>query len=61
VGFPSWEVRLGRIGSTGSITSQAVADLPRGNNNPFELIASFDRKGLNLRDMDASVSLKPPV
>ncbi|GJX17270.1 ubiquitin carboxyl-terminal hydrolase 20-like protein [Tanacetum coccineum] len=61
VGCPPWEVRLGRIGSTGSITSQAMVDLPRGNNNPFELIASFDRKGLNLRDMDASVSLKPPV
>ncbi|GKB64392.1 ubiquitin carboxyl-terminal hydrolase 20-like protein, partial [Tanacetum coccineum] len=57
VGCPSWEVRLGRIGSTGSITSQAMADLPRGNNNPFELIASFDRKRLSLRNMDPSVSL----
>ncbi|GKD23707.1 protein pectic arabinogalactan synthesis-related [Tanacetum coccineum] len=47
--------------STGSITSQAMADLPRGNNNPSELITSFDRKGLNLRDMDASVLLKPPM
>ncbi|GJT81347.1 hypothetical protein Tco_1055689 [Tanacetum coccineum] len=31
VGIVSKEIRLGRIGSTGSITSQVVADLPRGN------------------------------
>ncbi|PWA72837.1 heme peroxidase [Artemisia annua] len=53
VGGPSWEVKLGRRDSTGSNASQAVTDLPRGNNNLTELIASFDRKGLSVRDMVA--------
>nr|GEX86696.1 hypothetical protein [Tanacetum cinerariifolium] len=32
--------------------NQVVADIPGGNNNPCELIASFDRKALSVRDMD---------
>nr|GEX57388.1 hypothetical protein [Tanacetum cinerariifolium] len=39
----SWAVRLGRRGSTDSNATQAVEDLPRGNDNPTQLIASFDK------------------
>ena len=49
---PSWEVMLGISDSTGSNASQAITDIPRGNNN-ISLIASFDRKGLSVRDMVA--------
>ena len=50
---PSWEVMLGRSDSTGSNESKAITDIPRGHNNLYELIASFDRKGLSIRDMVA--------
>nr|GEU75953.1 basic peroxidase-like [Tanacetum cinerariifolium] len=53
VGGPSWEVRLGRRDSQGSNASQAVTDLPRGSDNLTQLIASFNRKGLSVRDMVA--------
>ncbi|GJV58800.1 basic peroxidase-like protein [Tanacetum coccineum] len=53
VGGPSWEVRLGRRDSQGSNASQAVTDLPRGSDNLTQLIASFERKGLSVRDMVA--------
>ncbi|PWA49266.1 heme peroxidase [Artemisia annua] len=53
VGGPSWAVRLGRRDSPDSNPGQAATDLPRGNNNLAQLIASFDRKGLSVRDMVA--------
>ncbi|KAJ0430654.1 putative peroxidase [Helianthus annuus] len=53
VNGPSWTVRLGRRDSTNSNASQAATDLPRGNFNLTELIANFDRKGFNAREMVA--------
>ncbi|GJU28874.1 hypothetical protein Tco_1172463 [Tanacetum coccineum] len=40
---PSWAVRLGRRVSIDSNATQAVEDLPRGSDNPTQLIASFDK------------------
>ncbi|PWA60167.1 peroxidase [Artemisia annua] len=53
VNGPSWAVRLGRRDSSDSNAAEAGTDLPRGNNNLNELIASFARKGLSVRDMVA--------
>ncbi|XP_076960175.1 basic peroxidase-like [Bidens hawaiensis] len=50
---PSWLVRLGRRDSTTSNATEAGTDLPRGNFNLSQLISSFDRKGLNAREMVA--------
>ncbi|GJY33601.1 hypothetical protein Tco_0418070 [Tanacetum coccineum] len=40
---PSWAVGLGRRVSTDSSATQAVEDIPRGSDNPTQLIASFDK------------------
>ena len=50
---PSWAVRLGRRDSPDSNATEAGTDLPRGNFNLNELIESFDRKNLSIRDMVA--------
>ncbi|GKA21948.1 basic peroxidase-like protein [Tanacetum coccineum] len=53
VNGPSWAVRLGRRDSPDSNAAQAVTDLPRGSDNLTQLIASFARKQLSVRDMVA--------
>ncbi|KAJ8747526.1 hypothetical protein K2173_014333 [Erythroxylum novogranatense] len=53
VGGPSWAVKLGRRDSTTASRSLANTDLPGFGDSLETLIAMFDRKGLNARDMVA--------
>ena len=53
VGGPSWTVMLGRRDSTTANFDEAESDLPSFSASLPELIESFDRKGLNTRDMVA--------
>ncbi|KAM7484782.1 hypothetical protein LguiA_000791 [Lonicera macranthoides] len=53
VGGPSWTVQLGRRDSTTASQSEADSDLPRFRDDLPTLITTFDRKGLNARDMVA--------
>ncbi|KAL8531886.1 hypothetical protein ACS0TY_008477 [Phlomoides rotata] len=53
VGGPTWNVRLGRRDSTTASRSQANSDLPGPNSSLQQLIDSFDRKTLSVRDMVA--------
>nr|XP_043625072.1 basic peroxidase-like [Erigeron canadensis] len=54
VGGPSWTVRLGRRDSLAPASATlANTNLPRGTNNLSQLIDSFDRQGLSVRDMVA--------
>ncbi|GFP83541.1 lignin-forming anionic peroxidase [Phtheirospermum japonicum] len=53
VGGPSWTVRLGRRDSTTASWAQANMQLPSPFAGLDALISSFDRKGLNERDMVA--------
>nr|GEV67405.1 zinc finger, CCHC-type [Tanacetum cinerariifolium] len=46
-------IQVGRVVTHMSVLEPLfVAGQPKGNNNSLELIASFERKGINVRDMD---------
>ncbi|XP_047328232.1 lignin-forming anionic peroxidase-like [Impatiens glandulifera] len=53
VGGPSWKVKLGRRDSTTANITLAESDLPLFSSTLDELIANFDKKGLNQRDLVA--------
>ncbi|KAM7484783.1 hypothetical protein LguiA_000792 [Lonicera macranthoides] len=53
VGGPSWTVQLGRRDSTTASQSEADSDLPSFRDDLPTLISTFERKGLNARDMVA--------